>query len=225
MPSVTETTQATTSSSLLQGDEIASNNSSGEDLSHMFLDLLVAQVSSQNPLDPMDGTEYVSQLAEFASLESLQSLQADSSRNLQMQSSQQAIQATSLIGQQVNVPAEQIVLEQSDTISGALNLNKPAEAIYVQLVDAQGQPVAQQLLPAAASGTVNFEFEQQAAGVYGVRAEARSNNRVTPLSPLLRGQVERVSIGQSVDDIQLQVNGLGVHSLQDTNQLQLSDNS
>src|SRR2546423_5006215 len=36
-----------------------------------FLQLLVAQLKGQNPLDPKDGTEFVSQLAQFSSLEEL----------------------------------------------------------------------------------------------------------------------------------------------------------
>jgi flagellar basal-body rod modification protein FlgD len=36
-----------------------------------FLQLLVAQLKSQNPLDPKDGTEFVAQLAQFSSLEEL----------------------------------------------------------------------------------------------------------------------------------------------------------
>lgn len=35
----------------------------------VFLQLLVAQLKNQNPLDPADGIEYVSQLAQFTQLE------------------------------------------------------------------------------------------------------------------------------------------------------------
>ena len=35
----------------------------------MFLQLLVAQIRNQNPLNPTDGVQFLSQLAEFTSLE------------------------------------------------------------------------------------------------------------------------------------------------------------
>ena len=38
---------------------------------NQFLQLLVAQLKGQNPLDPLDGTQFVSQLAQFSSLEEL----------------------------------------------------------------------------------------------------------------------------------------------------------
>jgi len=37
----------------------------------VFLQLLVAQLQNQNPLNPMDGMEFVTQLAQFSQLEQL----------------------------------------------------------------------------------------------------------------------------------------------------------
>ncbi len=36
-----------------------------------FLELLMAQVNNQNPLEPMDNAEFISQLTQFSSLEQL----------------------------------------------------------------------------------------------------------------------------------------------------------
>src|SRR4029079_6575048 len=38
---------------------------------NQFLQLLVAQLKGQNPLDPLDGAQFVSQLAQCSSLEEL----------------------------------------------------------------------------------------------------------------------------------------------------------
>jgi len=43
---------------------------------NQFLQLLVAQLKGQNPLDPLDGTQFVSQLAQFSSLEELTNIHA-----------------------------------------------------------------------------------------------------------------------------------------------------
>jgi len=42
-----------------------------EEQKNQFLQLLVAQIKGQNPLNPMEGSEFVSQLAQFSSLEEL----------------------------------------------------------------------------------------------------------------------------------------------------------
>jgi flagellar basal-body rod modification protein FlgD len=49
-----------------------------------FLQLLVAQIRNQNPLNPTDGIQFLSQLAQFSSLE----------QNLQIRDTLEAIQAT-----------------------------------------------------------------------------------------------------------------------------------
>ncbi len=43
-------------------------NTSPAGLNNMFLQLLVAQLQNQNPLDPMDPTQFVGQLAQFSEL-------------------------------------------------------------------------------------------------------------------------------------------------------------
>jgi flagellar basal-body rod modification protein FlgD len=56
-----------------------------------FLQLLVTQMSSQDPLDPQSDTEFAAQLAQFSALQQSQNM----SQNLS------AIQATSMLGETV----------------------------------------------------------------------------------------------------------------------------
>ena len=42
-----------------------------EDQKSQFLQLLIAQLKGQDPMNPMEGTEFVTQLAQFSSLEEL----------------------------------------------------------------------------------------------------------------------------------------------------------
>jgi len=51
--------------------------SKAEQQKNQFLQLLVAQMKGQNPLDPQDGTQFVSQLAQFSSLEELINIRTD----------------------------------------------------------------------------------------------------------------------------------------------------
>ena len=83
----------------------------------------------------------------------------------------------------------------------------------------------QQTLPYSGIGTLRFAFEEQAAGGYYVQADAYIDGQPKPLTTLLSGEVERVSVGSNKDDIILQVNGLGNHALLDTNQLAFGGNS
>jgi flagellar basal-body rod modification protein FlgD len=42
-----------------------------------FLQLLVAQIKNQDPLNPADGTQFLSQLAQFSSLEQLVGIRSE----------------------------------------------------------------------------------------------------------------------------------------------------
>ena len=46
-----------------------------------FLQLLVAQMQYQDPLEPMDNTEYISQLAQFSALEAISAVVLPSSES------------------------------------------------------------------------------------------------------------------------------------------------
>ena len=43
----------------------------------MFLQLLVAQISHQDPLKPQDGVEFISQLAQFSNLEQIMGIRRE----------------------------------------------------------------------------------------------------------------------------------------------------
>ncbi|MCR5508559.1 MAG: flagellar hook capping protein [Lachnospiraceae bacterium] len=68
--------------------ETKSNNSMDKD---SFLQLLVAQMKYQDPMEPTSNTEYVAQYAQFSELEAMQNL----SSNMDIQ------RATSLVGKEV----------------------------------------------------------------------------------------------------------------------------
>jgi flagellar basal-body rod modification protein FlgD len=67
-----------------------------------FLNLLVAQMTSQDPLNPVSNTDFASQLAQFSSLAAAQSTQTGVTN---LQSGQQFLQADSLLGDTVLLAA------------------------------------------------------------------------------------------------------------------------
>ncbi|MGB1090819.1 MAG: flagellar hook assembly protein FlgD, partial [Oceanobacter sp.] len=66
-----------------------------------FLELMVAQLNNQNPLDPMDNQAFVAQLAQFSSVEGIDKLNTTTESMMSDFSSYSALQASSLVGQQV----------------------------------------------------------------------------------------------------------------------------
>lgn len=66
--------------------------------SNTFLQLLVAQLSHQDPMNPTDSSTYITQEAQFSMVQSMNSLAKQNAAILQ---SQQMLEATSFIGKNV----------------------------------------------------------------------------------------------------------------------------
>lgn len=72
---------ASASSSSIGSSKATSSSTSGLD-KEAFLQLLVAQMRYQDPLEPTDNTEYIAQLATFSQLEATQNLQDTVSKDM-----------------------------------------------------------------------------------------------------------------------------------------------
>lgn len=71
------------------------------DNKEMFLQLLVAQLSNQDPLNPAEDTEYIAQLATFTQVEELQNLNVSMNTLVEAYDRQQFISATSLLEKRI----------------------------------------------------------------------------------------------------------------------------
>jgi flagellar basal-body rod modification protein FlgD len=97
-----------------------------------FLEMLVAQLKYQDPLNPGSGTEFASQLAQFSSLEQLTNLNS-SIESLAMNSN--SLQAVELIGKDVCAG------EGADQVTGTVTAVSFSDgAVYLTLND--GREVA-----------------------------------------------------------------------------------
>jgi len=124
-----------------------------------FLNLLVAQVSHQDPLKPIDGTEFVSQLATLTGVEQSVKLN-DQMQSLRTQLAlSAALSESSLIGRTVTVPSEQIELGPSGA-RFSYELQSPASNVTAIIRNADGV-TARELagLPTSEQGLVEVAWD------------------------------------------------------------------
>lgn len=95
-----------------------STSTSSTDDKDMFLQLMVAQMKYQDPLNPTDSSEFLAQTAQFTALEKMQDV-AD--QTAMLLSTQLAFGASSLIGQTVRW-YDDTGAEQSGTVQGTTYL-------------------------------------------------------------------------------------------------------
>ncbi|MGA8017525.1 MAG: flagellar hook capping FlgD N-terminal domain-containing protein [Desulfobacterales bacterium] len=103
-----------------------------------FLNLLVAQLQHQDPLNPLDSTDFTAQLAQFTSLEQLNNINT----NLEsLQSYQAAIknaQAVDLIGKTVEASGNTVVLKEDSEASLGFDLTQDVQYLSANIYGPQG---------------------------------------------------------------------------------------
>src|SRR5690606_42021670 len=87
---------------------------------NQFLELLVAQLNNQNPLEPQGNGEFIAQLAQFSQVEGVEKLNSSMGALLTGYQSSQALQASSLVGRKVIVPTAKAVVDTSETFKAKI---------------------------------------------------------------------------------------------------------
>ncbi|MCH9672510.1 MAG: hypothetical protein K0U93_13805 [Gammaproteobacteria bacterium] len=85
--------------------QTTSNAASKELGQEEFLDLLVAQLQYQDPIKPLENAEFVSQVAQFSSVSGLSEIQKSLGDLVGAFQSNQALQASTLVGREVLLPS------------------------------------------------------------------------------------------------------------------------
>jgi len=183
---------------------VAGNSSMGKD---EFLNLLVTQLSNQDPLNPMDNQQFASQLAQFSSLELLTNMRASLDSNLEAQHSvAAALQgglAADLVGRSITALDDRVLLKD-DTASVAWEVDGEVAQVVVELRDSSGALVRRETLddPQDAAWSWNGrdgEGHELAEGVYSVNLVATdAEGGELAIRPLWRGPVESVRYRQGV---------------------------
>lgn len=181
-----------------------------------FLKLMTAQMTHQDPTKPMENGEFLSQMAQFGTVNGIQDLQASFKDFAGSISSNQALQAASLVGRSVSAPSDKGLLAAGGHIKGSLDLTESSPDLRVKIMDpANGSIIKNIDLGSHSAGTVDFSWDgmNEAGnfanpGVYKVQVESLVDGKNTTLIPDIVSQVESVSMGSSTQGIQVNLTGL-----------------
>lgn len=202
-------------SSALDQYQIKSDTTANKELGkNEFLNLLVAQLNNQNPLEPQGNGEFIAQLAQFSQVEGIEKLNTSMGSLLSGYQSSQALQASSLVGSKVIIPTDKAVVDTSESFKASLVLPTSSSNVYVNVYNNAGTAVSRINMGEQAAGNVSFIWDGKDAsgnllppGTYKFEAQATYEGETEALNTMLPANVDSVVLGGS--ELMLNLAGLG----------------
>ena len=135
--------------------------------STQFLELLIAQIENQNPLEPLEGTEFVTQLAEFANLEQLTAMNDGLDAVNAGQAGLLSQQAIHMLGHEVTFPGNEVALPEDGSVDLNYQLNASAPDLVIEVFDANGLKQGEILQASRNAGLNVHSWDGQVVGANG----------------------------------------------------------
>lgn len=181
-----------------------------------FLDLMVAQLRNQDPFKPLENGDFIAQMAQFSSVSGLEELQTSFNTLANSLQSNQALQASTLVGRSVLVPSTDAVLAQNGNVRGIMDLQQGSPNVRVTIQDGNGEFIKRIEMGSNASGEVPFvwdgtnqEGQRVPPGTYKIVAEAQGSDSRFNVNTLVDATVESVTIGNGGQQLVLNLQDMG----------------
>ena len=191
-----------------------------------FLELMVAQLENQDPLNPMESADFLGQLAQFSTVTGIGELQESFATLAGSLQSSMALQASTIVGREVLVPAQQIdTAADGEAVSGAVTLPQASGALTLEVFNEAGSLVRRVDLGAHQAGQVRFAWDGMSdagvaapAGKYTLEARAILGEESIALPTMISARVDSVSLVNGQNP-QLNLDRLGTVGMEQVQQL------
>lgn len=167
-----------------------------------FLELMIAQMNNQDPLDPAKNEDFIAQLAQFSTVEGIENMNKSMAGMASALQSSLSVQASSLVGRSVMVPTSQTVLGP-DGITGSVEVPQATGNVTMEISTANGELVRNIDVGPRGEGAMRFGWdgrtdagEQMPPGIYRVRAFSDVGGARQELTVNMPERVVSVSIGE-----------------------------
>lgn len=191
-----------------------------------FLRLMVAQVQNQDPMQPQPNGEFLSQLAQFSTNDGITRMQESLQQMATSLQSNQALQASALVGRKVLVHSDSLSLGSEGEVKTAIDmpagLSNPTASIYTE----SGELLKTIPLGQPAPGFFQFNWDgtgqnnqRLAAGNYKIKVNGVYGGQEVALKTMTSANIDSVSLGQNGEGLKLNVSGVGSISLDQVRQI------
>jgi flagellar basal-body rod modification protein FlgD len=180
-----------------------------------FFSLLTEQLANQDPTKPVDNDQMVAQMTSFTMADGIEQLNSKFSDFATSMTSNQALQASSLIGQQVLLQGDVGFLGNGGQgVSGVVINQDTVQELEITIQTEAGEIVKSINVGTRAPGNIEFNWDgtdsqgnQMPPGNYVIRAQGQVSGESQTIPTAVNRHVDSVSLAASNQGIILNLNG------------------
>ena len=191
-----------------------------------FLRLMVAQAQHQDPMQPQANGEFLSQLAQFSTNDGVTKMQESLEQMASSLQSNQALQASALVGRKVLVNSDHIALGTEGDVKAAIDMPAGLNNLSASVYSESGELIKTIPLGQPKPGFFQFGWDgtgqnnqRLAAGNYKIEVRGIYAGKEVALNTMTSANVDSVSLGQNGEGLKLNVAGVGSVSLDKVRQI------
>jgi flagellar basal-body rod modification protein FlgD len=180
-----------------------------------FFSLLTQQLANQDPTKPVDNDQMVAQMTSFTMADGIEQLNTKFENFATSMTSNQALQASSLIGQEVLLQGDiGFMANEGKGISGVVINEQTSQNLEITIQNEVGEVVKVIDAGTQAPGNIQFNWDGTDAsgnpmppGNYVVRAQGKVFGESLVMPTAINRHVQSVSLAGSSQGIILNLNG------------------
>jgi len=196
-----------------------------------FLELMMAQLEHQDPMEPMDNGQFLGQMAQFSTVTGIDDMKISLDNLRQTYSDGQTLQSTQLVGQEVLIENPGLALSDTGSADGSFELGVASGDVVMDIADSAGNVVRQISLGEFSSGRHSFSWDglnhdgkRLPAGNYSARISAQQGEEYIAATVLTTRVIDSVEFGNG-EETRLNTRQGEVLTIADIRQIRQKANS
>lgn len=187
-----------------------------------FFSLLTQQLAFQDPTKPVENDQMIAQMTSFTMADGISQLNTNFKDFASGMNSNQALQASSLVGRRVRVNSDAMVFDGTNNAFASTEVPANTSVIKFSVYDAAGGLIRSVTKEQPASGQFQLSWDGKneagqtmAAGSYKFKVDAAVAGKNQALTTSAYVPITSVTVGSSTADMKVNLLGLGAKKMSD----------
>jgi flagellar basal-body rod modification protein FlgD len=217
--------------SLKKKDEVKQTDAqkSGALTQSDFFALLTQQLAFQDPTKPVENDQMIAQMTNFTMADGIGSLNNNFKDFAASMNSNQALQASSLVGRTVLVDSDKLAFDGTNPPYGSTTIPANASTMSIKIYNQAGELIRNEPVENPVAGKYDFIWdgknnngEAVAKGLYKMTVDVSVAGKNESLPTSTYVPVASVTLGKSTADMTLNLYGIGAKKMSDVKEIAAS---